>query len=114
MVLGGHIHPDNRHERQFVCQRCGHEAHADTNAGKVIAATGIKAVRDQTVVAKSVKRTAYKKRKPKIDLGQELSGVPVDARVSHGEAQAISMQQQSKQEYLVARSDAPTTAPKGV
>ena len=110
----GHIHPDNRHEQRFACQRCGHEAHADTNAGKVIAARGIKAVRDQKVIAKAVERTAYKKRKPKIGLGQELSGVPVDARVSHGEAQAISMQQQMKQEYLIAKSDAPTTAPKGV
>ena len=110
----GHIHPDNRHEQRFVCQHCGHEAHADTNAGNVIAARGIKAVRDQTVIAKSVKRTAYKKRKPKIDSGQELSGVPVDARISHGEAQAMSMQQQTKQEYLIAKSDAPTTAPKGV
>ena len=32
----------------------------------------------------------------------------------HGEAQAMSMQQQTKQEYLIAKSDAPTTAPKGV
>lgn len=71
-------------------------------------------MRDQTVVAKSVKRIAYKKRKPKIDSGQELSSVPVDPRISHGEAQAISMQQQTKQEYLIAKSDAPTTAPKGV
>ena len=110
----GHIHPDNRHEQRFVCQRCGYVAHADTNAGKVITARGFKAVRDQTVVVKSVKRTAYKKRKPKIDSGQELSGVPVDARVSHGEAQAISMQQQTKQEYLIVKSDAPTTAPEGV
>jgi hypothetical protein len=71
-------------------------------------------VRDQTVVVKPVKRTAYKKRKLKELLGQELSGVPVDARLSHGEAQAISMQPQMKQEYLIAKSDAPTTAPKGV
>jgi hypothetical protein len=47
-------------------------------------------------------------------LGQELSGVPVDARISHGEAQAISMQPQMKQEYLIAKSGASTTAPKGV
>jgi hypothetical protein len=32
----------------------------------------------------------------------------VDARISHGEAQAMSMQQQTKQEYLIAKSDAPT------
>ncbi len=71
-------------------------------------------MRDQTVAAQPVKRTAYKKRKPKELSGQELSGVPVDARISHGEAQAISMQPQMKQEYLIAISDAPTTAPNGV
>lgn len=47
-------------------------------------------------------------------LGQELSGVPVDARVSHGDAQANSMQQQMKQEYLIAKPDAQTTTPNGV
>ena len=109
-----HTHPDNRHEQRFVCQRCGHEAHADTNAGKVIAARGIKAVRDQSVVVKPKKRTTFKKRRPKEYSGQELSGVPVDARISHGEAQAISMQPQMKQEYLIAKSGASTTAPKGV
>jgi putative transposase len=105
-----HTHPDNRHEQRFVCQRCSHEAHADTNAGKVIAKRGKKAVRDQSVVVKPVKRTAYKKRKPKIDSGQELSGVPVDVRISQGEAQALSMQPQTKQEILAVMQDAPTTA----
>jgi hypothetical protein len=57
-----------------------------------------------------MERTAYKKRKPKIDSGQELPGVSVDARVSHGEAQAIFMQQQTKQECLIAKSDASSTA----
>jgi hypothetical protein len=51
--------------------------------------------------------------KPK-PLGQEMSGVPVDARISRGEAQAISMQQQMKQESLGVIQDAPTTAPQGV
>lgn len=94
----GHIHPDNRNEQRFVCQRCGYPVHADTNAGAVIAQRGIRAVRDHTVVAKPVKRIAYKKRKPKDSTGQELSGVPVDARVSQGAAQARSPQQQTKQE----------------
>jgi hypothetical protein len=70
-------------------------------------------VRDQAVIVKTRKRTAFKRRKPQIGLGQELSGVPVDARVSHGEAQAVSTQQQMKQEYVVAKPDAPTTATKG-
>jgi putative transposase len=104
-----HTHPDNRNEQWFVCQRCGHAEHADTNASKVIASRGIKAIRDQKVVAKSVKRTAYKRRKPKECVGQELSGAPVDARISHGEAQAASMRQQMKQEVLAVMQDALTT-----
>jgi putative transposase len=114
-----HTQPENRFEQRFICKSCGHMAHADTNAGKVIAKRGIKAVRDQKVIVKACKRTAYKRRKPKecLDtefLGREPSGVPVDARVSHGEAQAISMLQQMKQEVLIAKSDAPTTTPPGV
>ena len=118
----GHTHSDNRDEQRFVCQRCGHEEHADTDAGKVIAARGIRAVRDQTVVVKAVKRTAFKKRKPPTHTGPEWSGVPVGVSptadiacgVSRGEAPAISSQLQVRQEYLVARPDAPTTAPSGV
>lgn len=109
-----HIHPDNRHEQRFVCQRCGHAEHADTNAGKVIAGRGVKAVRDQTVVVKAVKRSAYKKRRPKEYSGRESSGVPVDADVSRGQAQAKTTQWQMKQEVLAAMPDAPTTAPQGV
>jgi putative transposase len=108
-----HTHPDNRHEQRFVCQRCGAELHADTNAGKVIAKRGKKAVRDQSVVVKPKKRTAFKKRRPKEYSGQELSGVPVDARISHGMVQTKFMQQQTKQEMLAVMQDAPTTALQG-
>jgi hypothetical protein len=62
------------------------------------------------MVVKPKKRTAFKKRRPKEYSGQELSGVPVDARISQGEAQALSMQQQTKQEILAVMQDAPTTA----
>jgi putative transposase len=38
----GHTHPDNRKEDRFACQRCGLEAHADTNAALVIRKRGLK------------------------------------------------------------------------
>ena len=111
-----HTHPGNRDKQRLICLRCGYKAHADTNAGRNIAARGVQVVRDQLVVEKPIKRTAYKKRRPKnvSGLGQELPGVPVDASVSHGEAQAIAAQLQLKQECLAAKQDAPTTAPPGV
>lgn len=41
----GHIHPDNRlTQSRFVCQRCGHADHADSNASRVIARRGVQAV----------------------------------------------------------------------
>jgi hypothetical protein len=69
-------------------------AHADTNAGKVIAKRSIKAVRDRKVIVKACKRTAHMRRKPKecFDtecLRREPSGLPVDACVSHGFQQLL-------------------------
>ena len=110
----GHIHPDNRSEQRFVCQRCGHTAHADSNAGCTIAARGVQAVRDQSVVVKPKKRTAFKKRKAKDLTGREPSGVPVDGDVSREAEQSAFSLYQMKQECWVASPEAPTTAPKGV
>ena len=84
-VFFGSVH----NEQGFACLRCGHKAHADTNAGKVIAGRGMKSVRDQTVVVNCEKRCAYKRR---LKTGRESSGVPVDADVSWGDAQAESAQ----------------------
>jgi putative transposase len=36
----GHIAKENRHRVRFSCTRCGHRAHADTNAAQVLAARG--------------------------------------------------------------------------
>ena len=49
----------------------------------------MKSVRDQTVVVNCEKRCAYKRR---LKTGRESSGVPVDADVSWGDAQAESAQ----------------------
>lgn len=58
----GHIHPDNRpSQARFVCQACGHHAHADHNAAQVIAARGARLVADGQVVEKPKKRCALKR-----------------------------------------------------
>jgi hypothetical protein len=108
-----HTHPDNCKEKRFVCQRCGHEAHADTHAGKFNAARGIQSEREQTVVVLVVKGVVYKKRKPKNGSGRESSSMPVEARTSR-EALAKSIQQKINQAYWVAKQDASTTAPTGI
>ena len=102
-----HTQAENRRSQRFFCQRCGHRAHADTNASQVIKGRGIRAVREQTVVVKAVKQCAYKKRKIS---GRESSGVPVDGDVSQSKAKAKPLQCQKKQENLgTKRPDAPTT-----
>lgn len=41
----GHVHPDNRTSQDtFRCQACGHEAHADLNAARVLAKRGVEMV----------------------------------------------------------------------
>lgn len=58
----GHIHSDNRpSQARFVCQACGHQAHADHNAATVIAARGARWVTDGNVVEKPKKRCALRR-----------------------------------------------------
>ncbi|TDN67249.1 putative transposase [Paraburkholderia sp. BL10I2N1] len=60
----GHIHPDNRKDARFVCQRCGFEAHADDNASCNIRTRGIGRLRHGEYEAvKTRKRVAPVRRK---------------------------------------------------
>ncbi|WP_146039467.1 MULTISPECIES: RNA-guided endonuclease TnpB family protein [unclassified Variovorax] len=102
----GHTHPGNRDAQRFACQRCGLEAHADTNAARIIAGRGIGMVRDQKVVVKARKRVAYRRRAT--NAGLESPDVPVEGGVSRDEAKADIAQCPRKQE------GATTTAPSGV
>ena len=80
----GHTSPDNRHEERFICQRCHHYAHADTNAGLNIRALAIAKVRDNQAVNKVKKSVAFKRK----STGRESSGVPVEScKTQHKAAQ---------------------------
>jgi putative transposase len=68
-----HTHPDNRPDQaRFVCQRCGHAEHADTNAARVIKKRGIAALR-AGIVKKPRKSVRIKSK-----TGVESPGVPVE------------------------------------
>ena len=58
----GHTHPDNRLNERFICKRCGYLAHADSNAGRNMAASAIERVRMEQVVNKVVRRVAFRKK----------------------------------------------------
>lgn len=67
----GHIHQDNRvSQSEFVCQSCGHTAHADDNAAKVIAARGVR----QLLAGQAVKEEDLPDRKKKARGGRLRSG----------------------------------------
>jgi len=50
-----HVDPRNRKDQAFKCLACGHEAHADTNAAKVVQHRAVMAILGGTVVQKQVK-----------------------------------------------------------
>jgi putative transposase len=71
----GHIHPDNRlSQAEFVCKRCGHAEHADTNAARVLVKRGIGAIR-KGIAQKPKKKVAFRrKRTPQGRDGLEALG----------------------------------------
>ena len=75
----GHTHPDNRDAQRFVCQRCGVELHADSNAARVQKRRGIAQLRNGTAVPnKPKKRIAFRRkentrgRQPRSVCGAEV------------------------------------------
>lgn len=116
----GHTDPGNRDAQRFACQRCGFEAHADTNASCNIAARGIGRVRDGTLqVPKARKRLNKPRRAPKGAPADRTTGpegfvVPVEgAQVARQSARTAQAQRPTKQESPRASRDAPTTPPSG-
>ena len=58
----GHIHPENRKEARFVCQRCGAYKHADHNAALNIKTRGMARLRHGDYQAvRTKKRTAFRR-----------------------------------------------------
>jgi putative transposase len=85
----GHIHPDNRQERRFVCQRCGFAAHADDNAARVIQRRGIELLRSGALeVEKSVKRIAFQRKNGKTTDGLSAYVCGADARPEAASSEA--------------------------
>lgn len=65
----GYTHQDNRlTQSEFICQRCGHNEHADYNASKIISKRGVDLVLSNGLKSKSVKRCNIFK-----SVGQEMS-----------------------------------------
>ena len=112
----GHTHPGNHDEARFVCHRCAAVAHADTNAGRNIAAKGAALIRARVLeqAPKPKRRIAIKRRAKKMTAeitGAEGPGVPVESLSDASRSEMTGeVQSSKKQEYLTAKSDAPTTA----
>jgi putative transposase len=71
----GHIHKDNRVSQSgFVCQCCEHQANADHNAARVIAARGVRLVLGGAIMKKPKKACRITKRKAESQkVGVEIS-----------------------------------------
>ena len=85
----GHTHADNRLDQsQFICQLCGHAENADSNAARVIARRGVKAVVSGSYTLREKKKVGGLRRQPSSEeapnkLGPEWSEVtPVETLVS--------------------------------
>lgn len=87
----GHTHKENRVSQPgFVCQGCGHQAHADQNAGQVIAMRGVKQLLDNQWVVKK-KRTCRINRTNLKKLGNQLGQVNAEPEAASARLQSITL-----------------------
>jgi putative transposase len=116
----GHTHADNRvSQAWFVCQRCGHAENADTNAARVIARRGVQAVVSGSYTLREKKKVGSLRRQPSTDrqanngaiqLGPERSEVTSVETVVSRRGLRSSARTSSKQKFLGASQETPTTA----
>lgn len=117
----GHIHADNRvAQDSFVCQRCEHTENADTNAARVIARRGIRAVISGRYTLKEKKKVGSLRGRASTPLqdpqtlGPERSeATPVETLVSRP-ALTRRTHLSRKQECSEATQDTPTYNALGV
>jgi putative transposase len=114
----GHTHADNRLDQaRFVCQRCGLAENADTNAARVIALRGVRAIVSGSYTLREKKKVGGLRREPSSlppeeagNLGSERSeATPVETLVSR-RGLRLSARMSPKQEFLGVSQETPTTA----
>lgn len=112
-VQCGHVHPDNRPTQAlFLCQRCGHQDHADANASKVIARRGVDLVRSGQYQDKERKRT-MRLRSKRNTVGEDFS----ERDPATGQKPAeTSVRRQGRQAtaHRSVTQETPATTPLGV
>lgn len=107
----GHTHPDNRNKDRFLCTACGFTEHADFNASLVIRARGIAMIRSGALEAAPKPKKQVARYKQRRISGPEGSVVPVEADVRRLPDESIPQTQWPvNQEFLVVKSEAPSTA----
>ena len=106
----GHIHPDNRvSQSAFVCQACGHQDHADHNAGRVIARRGVRLLLSGGYLPKESKRCGIFRRKAVEAIGPVRSeSTPGESIVSREAGNSLT-QGTANQDNLFVRRETPAT-----
>lgn len=106
----GHIHQGNRVSQPgFVCQSCGHAAHADHNAATVIAGRGVRQLLTGQAVKKEKKTCRIRRQK----VGAEGSEPGAEMRPTLGET-AVSRGGGNTSALWSLTQETPAMTPLGV